>query len=122
MDAIGTRLGWPMDSGAPRFSVNGIVADFGAGELRDADGQLVRLRPQSLAVLRHLAANPGRLVGKGGFHTINWDVPKLEIGYWVRTSMAGQGLCTEAVTALVDFAQQIFGRDAAVIKKKLAGD
>jgi RimJ/RimL family protein N-acetyltransferase len=51
----------------------------------------------------------GRLVGKGGFHTINWDVPKLEIGYWVRTSMAGQGLCTEAVTALVDFARRELG-------------
>lgn len=46
----------------------------------------------------------GRLVGKGGFHTINWDVPKFEIGYWVRTSMAGRGFCTEAVTALVAFA------------------
>lgn len=72
MDAIGTRLGWPMDSGAPRFSVNGIVADFGAGELRDADGQLVRLRPQSLAVLRHLAANPGRLVGKDELMAAVW--------------------------------------------------
>jgi RimJ/RimL family protein N-acetyltransferase len=51
----------------------------------------------------------GRLVGKGGFHTINWDVPKLEIGYWVRTSMAGQGYCTEAVNALVEFARRELG-------------
>ncbi len=47
-----------------------------------------------------------RLVGKGGFHTINWEVPKFEIGYWVRTSMAGKGYCTEAVNALVAFAKQ----------------
>lgn len=51
----------------------------------------------------------GRLVGKGGFHTINWDVPKLEIGYWVRTSMAGKGYCQEAVNALVEFARTRLG-------------
>jgi RimJ/RimL family protein N-acetyltransferase len=48
----------------------------------------------------------GRLIGKGGFHTINWAVPKLEIGYWVRTSMTGKGYCCEAVNALVAFAQK----------------
>ncbi len=51
----------------------------------------------------------GRLVGKGGFHTIDWDVPKFEIGYWVRTSMAGKGYCSEAVNALVDFAVRELG-------------
>ena len=51
----------------------------------------------------------GNLIGKGGFHTINWDVPKLEIGYWVRTSMAGHGYCTEAVNALVEFAKRELG-------------
>ena len=50
-----------------------------------------------------------RLIGKGGFHTINWDVPKFEIGYWVRTSMAGKGYCTEAVNALVTFARRELG-------------
>ena len=51
----------------------------------------------------------GKLIGKGGFHTIAWDVPKLEIGYWVRTSMAGNGYCTEAVNALVAFAHRELG-------------
>ena len=51
----------------------------------------------------------GRLIGKGGFHTISWDVPKLEIGYWVRTSMAGNGYCREAVNALVAFAHRELG-------------
>lgn len=51
----------------------------------------------------------GALVGKGGFHTINWDIPKFEIGYWVRTSMTGRGFCTEAVNALVSFANQYLG-------------
>ena len=51
----------------------------------------------------------GRLIGKGGFHTIDWSVPKLEVGYWVRTSMAGKGYCTEAVMALVNFANTELG-------------
>ena len=50
-----------------------------------------------------------RLVGKGGFHTINWDVPKFEIGYWVRSSMTGRGYCIEAVNALVAFATRELG-------------
>ena len=53
--------------------------------------------------------NTGRLIGKGGFHTIAWDVPKLEIGYWVRTSMAGNGFCAEAVSAPVTFANRELG-------------
>lgn len=47
----------------------------------------------------------GKLVGKGGFHSIDWSVPKLEIGYWLRTSASGKGYCTEAVNALVDLAK-----------------
>src|SRR5689334_626119 len=37
------------------------------------------------------------LVGMSGFHSIEWDVPKLEIGYWGRTRYNGQGYITEAV-------------------------
>jgi RimJ/RimL family protein N-acetyltransferase len=51
----------------------------------------------------------GKLLGKGGLHTINWEVPKFEIGYWVRTSMSNRGYCTEAVNALVAFAKQQLG-------------
>ena len=51
----------------------------------------------------------GALIGKGGLHTINWEVPKFEMGYWVRTSMANRGYCTEAVNALICFAKQHLG-------------
>ena len=30
----------------------------------------------------------GRFVGKGGLHTIDWSIPKFEIGYWIRTTSA----------------------------------
>lgn len=46
----------------------------------------------------------GALLGKGGLHTIDWTIPKFEIGYWIRTSSARQGYATEAALALVDFA------------------
>ncbi len=46
----------------------------------------------------------GALVGKGGLHTIDWTLPKFEIGYWIRTSCSRQGLATEATRGLVELA------------------
>lgn len=51
----------------------------------------------------------GNLIGKGGLHPVNWEVPKFEIGYWVRTSMANRGCCTEAVNALVQLSKHQMG-------------
>ena len=56
-----------------------------------------------------LRRGDGTLVGKGGFHTIEWAIPKLEIGYWIRTSCAGQGYSTEATRALAEFARERLG-------------
>ena len=46
----------------------------------------------------------GTLVGSSGLHRIDWSVPKLEIGYWCRSSQTGHGFVTEAVGALVGLA------------------
>lgn len=43
------------------------------------------------------------LIAMSGFHDINWAVPKLEIGYWLRTAYVGQGYMTEVVNCLTDF-------------------
>ena len=51
----------------------------------------------------------GEFVGKGGLHTIDWRVPKFEIGYWMRTSCSGRGYATEAACALAEFARQALG-------------
>jgi ribosomal-protein-serine acetyltransferase len=51
----------------------------------------------------------GTLVGKGGLHTIDWSVPKFEIGYWIRSSCARQGYATEAALGLVDFGRRHLG-------------
>ena len=47
----------------------------------------------------------GALIGKGGFHHIDWQVPKFEIGYWLHAEQCGQGYCTEAVLGMLDFAK-----------------
>jgi RimJ/RimL family protein N-acetyltransferase len=46
----------------------------------------------------------GLFVGGSGLHHIEWDVPRFEIGYWVRTGLEGQGYVTETVNALTAFA------------------
>ena len=46
----------------------------------------------------------GLYVGNSGMHNIAWDVPRFEIGYWVRTSLSGQGYITEAVNGIADMA------------------
>jgi RimJ/RimL family protein N-acetyltransferase len=46
----------------------------------------------------------GTFVGGSGLHWIDWKVPRFEIGYWVRTSLAGQGFATEATRRIASFA------------------
>jgi hypothetical protein len=45
-----------------------------------------------------------QLVGCVGLHRPDWALPKLEVGYWCRTSQLGNGFVTEAVNALVSLA------------------
>lgn len=44
--------------------------------------------------------NNQNICGTIGLRAIDWSVPKMEIGYWLRTSMTGKGIMTEAVNAL----------------------
>lgn len=48
-------------------------------------------------------------IGTTGFHDIEWDVPKMEIGYWINTVHSGKGYMIEAVSALTDLALNGFG-------------
>ena len=43
-------------------------------------------------------------IGATGYHHLQWDVPCLEMGYWIRASKSGNGLMTEAVNALTRYA------------------
>ena len=44
-----------------------------------------------------------------GLHRVDWSVPKVEIGYWIRAPFSGQGYVTEAVNAITEFAIKHFG-------------
>jgi RimJ/RimL family protein N-acetyltransferase len=46
----------------------------------------------------------GTFAGGTGLHRIDWNVPKFEIGYWLRLSQQGNGLMTEAVGGITHFA------------------
>lgn len=45
-----------------------------------------------------------QFIGGTGYHHYDWDIPCIEIGYWIRTQRSGQGLMTEAVNALTRYA------------------
>jgi RimJ/RimL family protein N-acetyltransferase len=53
----------------------------------------------------------GQMLGAAGLHRPDWATPKLEVGYWCRSSRLGNGFMVEAVLALVDCA---FARLGAV--------
>jgi RimJ/RimL family protein N-acetyltransferase len=50
-----------------------------------------------------------RFVVATGLHRFDWSVPRFEIGYWVRTSLAGQGFACEAVGAMSRLAFDTLG-------------
>jgi RimJ/RimL family protein N-acetyltransferase len=49
------------------------------------------------------------MVGGSGLHRMDWDVPRFEIGYWVRKQFAGKGYITEAVIGISRFAFEVLG-------------
>jgi RimJ/RimL family protein N-acetyltransferase len=63
-----------------------------------------RFRAREDLALWLFRKSDGLFVGGSGLHSIDWSVPRFEIGYWMRTSLTGQGYMTEAVTAITRFA------------------
>lgn len=51
----------------------------------------------------------GAMIGTVDLHSIDRDVPKCEIGYWLRTSYTGRGLAHEAVGAVMNVARECLG-------------
>jgi len=51
----------------------------------------------------------GEFIGGTGFHHMNWAIPSVEIGYWIRTTRSGQGFMTEAINAITQYAFKQLG-------------
>lgn len=77
-------------------------------EVRVREGRLKFLAREDLWLMLLLKGTE-TIVGGSGLHRIDWNVPKFEIGYWVRSAYAGQGLITEAVTGITAFAFDTLG-------------
>lgn len=63
----------------------------------------------------YLRVDPTTLVGSSGLHHVDWDVPRFEIGYWLRTRFSGQGYMTEAVRGITAFAFREVGAERVEI-------
>jgi RimJ/RimL family protein N-acetyltransferase len=72
-------------------------------EKRVREGQLRFLSREDLWMFIFLKESQV-LIGSTGLHRIDWEVPKFEIGYWIRSSYARQGYITEAVNGITNFA------------------
>ena len=46
----------------------------------------------------------GEILGGSGLHRIDWNIPAVEIGYWLRHDKAGHGYVTESTLAVTAFA------------------
>jgi ribosomal-protein-alanine N-acetyltransferase len=62
------------------------------------------LRDRSTFVFAIEHRESKELVGMIGFHNVNYQHSRAELGYWLARSMWGQGLMTEAVPMMVRFA------------------
>jgi ribosomal-protein-serine acetyltransferase len=53
----------------------------------------------------------GAFLGGTGLHNVNWSVPSIEIGYWLRNSAVGHGYVEEAVRLQLGFAFDQLGME-----------
>lgn len=49
------------------------------------------------------------LIGPVSIHTIDWTVPRMELGYWARTKFHGNGYVTEGAVALTNLCLETLG-------------
>lgn len=58
----------------------------------------------------------GDFVGGSGLHRFDWNVPRFEIGYWVRTCYQGHGYITESTWGVTRFAFETLGAERVEIR------
>ncbi len=84
-------------------------------EARAREGQAKFLSREDLWLQLYLKGTD-TLIGGSGLHRIDWSVPSVEIGYWVRTKYGGKGYITEAVAAITDLAFRVVQAERVFIK------
>ncbi len=74
---------------------------------REAANWIFKKKEDPELMLFILDKESNDFVGATGFHGIDWDVPCVETGYWVRQKYVGNGLITEAINALTRYAFEV---------------
>jgi len=74
---------------------------------REAAHWILKPKTDPELMLLILEKNSYDLIGATGYHNIDWDIPSVEIGYWIRNKYAGCGLMTEAVNAITQYAFKV---------------
>ncbi|MEM8873421.1 MAG: GNAT family N-acetyltransferase [Planctomycetota bacterium] len=59
--------------------------------------------------LAYMILRDGRHIGNTSVFALDWDVPRGEIGYWLRNDARGQGLMTEALAGFRDLLAERLG-------------
>lgn len=74
---------------------------------REAANWIYKKKEDPELMLCILDKKTNDFIGATGFHSIDWDVPCLETGYWVRKKYASQGYITEAINAITQYAFKV---------------
>ncbi|HAU0262628.1 TPA: GNAT family N-acetyltransferase [Legionella pneumophila] len=74
---------------------------------REAAHWILKPKTDPELMLLILERNSHNLIGATGYHNIDWDIPSVETGYWIRNKYAGCGLMTEAVNAITQYAFKV---------------
>ncbi|WP_261663550.1 GNAT family N-acetyltransferase [Deinococcus sp. Marseille-Q6407] len=76
-------------------TLEGVRAGLAGAEERFGSGEQLRYHVWD--------ALSGEFIGSSGFHSLDWRVPKGEIGYWIATPHTGHGYALEVTQALTHF-------------------
>ena len=94
-----------------------------AGEHKTVEESLIWINEQRAQwILRKnmncgvFEAATGRYLGGAGLMVRNWDIPYIEIGYWLRASAEGKGYMSEAAYLLTNYALEELGAKRVEIR------
>jgi RimJ/RimL family protein N-acetyltransferase len=76
-----------------------------AENCNDVEGKWDRGETLNYTIL----SSDGKCLGRCSLHHIDWEVPKFEVGYWVRSSAQGKGVATEATRVMATMAFEVLG-------------
>ena len=75
--------------------------DFSREYVRRMQAKWILREDLPMCILRK---DDHKFLGATGLHRIDWSIPAMEIGYWIRPDAEGKGFVTDAVKLITAFA------------------